>query len=321
MSVKKDIKIKFLGFNKVYCPTVNTLRLVLQGQYNLVDSDQPDYIICSVSDVSHFKYNCVKIVYVGENVVPDFNLFDYAIGFHYLDFGDRYLRFPLWLMYAWEHYDSLLGNRLLKTAEVDTRRFCNFVYSNSKFADKIRERFFYELSKYKKIDSGGQFLNNMGYNIQNKLSFISNYKFTISFENSCVPGYLTEKIVEPMLVNSLPIYWGDNLVNRDFLSDSFLQLYEVSDIRKIVEYVVFLDENNGAYLDRINRRKVVKSKLEWEKTILSFFSNIFLSEPLEARRRATNGYNAIYEIFHRRVSFFYDSYLFNKIYGFIERLN
>lgn len=33
-----------------------------------------------------------------ENLVPDFNICDYAIGFHYLDFEDHYFRFPLYLV-------------------------------------------------------------------------------------------------------------------------------------------------------------------------------------------------------------------------------
>ena len=40
--------------------------------------------------------------------------------------------------------------------------------------------------------------------------------FTIAFKNDSYPGYTTEKIYEPMYVNSLPIYSGNPLVYRDF---------------------------------------------------------------------------------------------------------
>ena len=36
------------------------------------------------------------------------------------------------------------------------------------------------------------------------------YKFNICFENSSTPGYVTEKIIQSMYVNSIPIYWGTN---------------------------------------------------------------------------------------------------------------
>ncbi|RVZ93221.1 fucosyltransferase, partial [Helicobacter pylori] len=40
--------------------------------------------------------NAKRVFYTGENEVPNFNLFDYAIGFDELDFRDRYLRMPLY---------------------------------------------------------------------------------------------------------------------------------------------------------------------------------------------------------------------------------
>ena len=42
-------------------------------------------------------------MYTGENQVPDFNICDYAIGFHYIDFQDRYIRFPLYHFYQQDY--------------------------------------------------------------------------------------------------------------------------------------------------------------------------------------------------------------------------
>ncbi|MFP6238480.1 fucosyltransferase, partial [Helicobacter pylori] len=52
--------------------------------------------------------NAKRVFYTGENEVPNFNLFDYAIGFDELDFNDRYLRMPLY--YAHLHYEAELVN-------------------------------------------------------------------------------------------------------------------------------------------------------------------------------------------------------------------
>ncbi|OOP83980.1 fucosyltransferase, partial [Helicobacter pylori] len=48
--------------------------------------------------------NTKRVFYTGENEVPNFNLFDYAIGFDELDFNNRYLRMPLY--YASLHYKA-----------------------------------------------------------------------------------------------------------------------------------------------------------------------------------------------------------------------
>lgn len=42
-------------------------------------------------------------MYTGENQVPDFNICDYAIGFHYIYFQDRYIRFPLYHFYQQDY--------------------------------------------------------------------------------------------------------------------------------------------------------------------------------------------------------------------------
>ncbi|AFI06346.1 alpha1,3-fucosyl transferase [Helicobacter cetorum MIT 99-5656] len=52
--------------------------------------------------------NTKRIFYTSENQVPDFNLFDYAIGFDELEFKERYLRMPLY--YAQLHRCAELTN-------------------------------------------------------------------------------------------------------------------------------------------------------------------------------------------------------------------
>ena len=69
----------------------------------------------------------------------------------------------------------------------------------------------------------GRVLNTLGHRVADKQAFLRDYKFTIAFENESHPGYTTEKIVEPMLADSIPIYWGDPLVGTDFEVESWLE--------------------------------------------------------------------------------------------------
>ena len=43
--------------------------------------------------------DCVVFFVTGEDECPNFNLCDYALGFEHLEYGDRYLRFPLYYFY------------------------------------------------------------------------------------------------------------------------------------------------------------------------------------------------------------------------------
>jgi len=60
-----------------------------------------------------------------------------------------------------------------------------------------------------------------------KINFIKNYKFTIAFENSTSPGYTTEKLWQPMLSGSVPVYWGNPEVDRMFNTRSFVNVHEL----------------------------------------------------------------------------------------------
>lgn len=133
----------------------------LSKRYNVVRSDKPDYLLCSLFDNKHLQYDCVKIFYTGENFTPDFNLYDYAIGFDYLEFDDRYLRFPIWLTQT-----DTIKKANIKHLEVlpsSTKRdFCSFVVSNNRYAHPIREAFFDKISNFDFVASGGTFRNNIG---------------------------------------------------------------------------------------------------------------------------------------------------------------
>ena len=92
----KKIKIKFSGMTGSFDQNNNFITNILKKHYEIEFSDEPDYLIYSVNSMDYLKYNCVRIYYTPENLTPDFNICDYAIGFDYLDFGDRYIRYPIY---------------------------------------------------------------------------------------------------------------------------------------------------------------------------------------------------------------------------------
>lgn len=188
---------------------------ILAKHYELVFTDKdPDYVFYSVMGETHIKYDCVRIFATGENVRADFNYCDYAIGFDYMNFDDRYLRYPLYLHYS-KDLDRALHKHLDITPEIlkDKSRFCTFVVSNSK-ANSLREEFFEFLNTYKRVDSGGRYKNNIGAPVTDKHQFASEGKFAIAFENSATNGYITEKLIEAFGSKTIPIYWGDENIDK-----------------------------------------------------------------------------------------------------------
>lgn len=290
--MKKTIKLNFVDFWEGFNLNDNFITKILSLYYSIEIDQNPDYLFYSTFGYTHLKYkDCIKIYFTGENDVPDFNFCDYAIGFSPITFDDRYIRYPLYLLY--EGYDKLKYKAI--DPLLSKRKFCNFVYSNSRFSTPLREQFFHQLSKYKKIDSGGRLLNNVGGPVKNKLDFIKNYKFTIAFENSSLSGYTTEKLMEPMTVNSLPIYWGNPNVKADFNLDSFIYLPNFSSFDEAIEEIIRLDKDDDAYLQKLSEpwQTDDQSSKEWGKELTSFLCHIFDQSLGNAIRRTMYGYAVI----------------------------
>lgn len=239
----QKIKINFSDFWPGFNKTDNYFWHLLTSHFNIELSDQPEILFYSVFGCKFTQYNCIKIFYTGENIRPDFTECDYAFSFDY-PVNEKNYRLPIYALYAdvrklIEPKPSIESIIAIKT------RFCNFIVSNP-YA-KRRIDFFHKLSRYKRVDSGGKVLNNIGGPIINKWDFIKSYKFTLAFENESYPGYTTEKIFEPLLFYSIPIYWGNPLVNRDFNTRSFINCHEYTSDEEIIEKIIEIDNNSDLY--------------------------------------------------------------------------
>ncbi len=280
----KRPKINFSDQYQGFEPDKCWLYRFLVDKFSVELSDKPDYIIVGPYGFEHLKYNgCIKILWTGENGVPDFNFFDYAIGFDHLSFGDRYVRVPLYVFRdAFQNFRN--PNKMPTRAELLNRGFCSFVVSNGD-ADPLRTMFYKRLSEYKRIDSGGRYMNNIGGPVKDKMSFVSRYKFSITFENSSAPGYVTEKMMEAQSVWSVPIYWGDPLVESDFRRDGFVRVSSPDDVERAVQEVVYLDCNDDEYIKKCTCNVLADNvPYCYEKELELFFRNIF-SQPLDGASR------------------------------------
>lgn len=253
---KKRIKLKFLNFWAGFNPCDNYFYNLLKTYYDLELTDEPDYLIHTLPLIlpplgpvrfynrGYRKYNCIRIFYTSENRKLDFSECDYAFTFEFNDNPNHY-RLPNYV--RWVTPEQLIKKDLdYEKILSEKTKFCNFVYSN--WRARKRYRFFKKLSKYKKVDSGGKFKNNIGYYVQDKISFIKDYKFTIAFENISSIGYTTEKLVQPMVVHSLPIYWGNRLVYRDFNTKSFLNYHDFENENELIERIIEVDNNDELYI-------------------------------------------------------------------------
>jgi hypothetical protein len=272
-------RIKIVDHCQAVAPANSYLYRQLRRRFDVELVDEPDFLFFTVFGYEHThpKYDhCVKIWFTGENFGPDLSKCDYAISFDYLD-DPRHLRLPQYL-----HYIDPQGT-LIKKPDFNAlsvlrakTKFCNFIYSNEQA--KTRIKFFQRLSEYKSVDSGGAVLNNLGYRVGDKQAFLASYKFTIAFENARYPGYTTEKIVEPMLVSSIPIYWGNPLIGSEFNTRSFLNCHEYQSFEDVIEEIIRLDQDDGRYIAKMKQPWLINN-VDSEYTLddysTPFFARVF----------------------------------------------
>jgi len=204
----------------------------LTGLYQFEESAEPNFIIFGPygNDIPP-KGNYIRIGYFCENIIPDLSVCEWAFGVP----REEDVKHPNYKRIQWHGFDPQL---LVKDPERDYARilasktkFCNFLYSHHV---PYREAFFTQLSKYKKVDAPGKSMNNMpgidsiykGDKWEIKKQFLSEYKFTIAFENDIFPGYQTEKLYDAMEVGNIPIYCGDPFIGDVFNTKSFINVSE-----------------------------------------------------------------------------------------------
>ncbi|WQW57574.1 fucosyltransferase [Helicobacter pylori] len=259
--------------------------------------------------------NAKRVFYTGENESPNFNLFDYAIGFDELDFNNRYLRMPLYydrLHHKAESVNDTTAPYKLKDNSLYTlkkpshhfkenhpnlcavvnnesdplkRGFASFVASNPN-APK-RNAFYDALNAIEPVTGGGAVKNTLGYNVKNKNEFLSQYKFNLCFENSQGYGYVTEKIIDAYFSHTIPIYWGSPSVAKDFNPKSFVNVHDFKDFDEAIDYIKYLHTHPNVYLDmlyenplnEIDGKAYFYQDLSFKK-ILDFFKTILENDTI-----------------------------------------
>ena len=124
----------------------------------------------------------------------------------------------------------------------------------------FRNFFFERLSAREKVDSGGRYRNNVGGPVNNKISFLQNYRFSMAFENSSYSGYTTEKILDSKLAGTIPIYFGNPRIYDDFQRGSFINVLDYATIDSCIDFILEVNSDHDLY-ERIRQKPLLE---KWE---------------------------------------------------------
>lgn len=110
------------------------------------------------------------------------------------------------------------------------------------------------------ITYAGNYKNNIGgpftpqYNTHEFRDYVKQFKFMIAMENSHEETYITEKIIQPILSGSIPVYWGSNRVLDYFNEQRILRLPDghPDSITTLIHRMRTM--TNTEWLQRVNAR-------------------------------------------------------------------
>jgi len=299
MDKKQALRIFYTDFWPEHNGKYDPLYQILTEKYDVIlDAKNPDYVIYNCFGNEHLKFDkAIKIYISGENLSADFNCADYAITSDYLEFGDRHFRLPLWrfcLLPVLENQPRAHYKKLAQTK----KKFCNFIYSNGSHAAPQRITFFNLLSEhYKQVDSGGRYRNNIGGAVADKIAWQRDYKFSIAFENASQPGYATEKIIDALKADTIPIYWGDPSLSQYLNPKRFINVHDFDNFNAVIEEIKRLDENEEAYIDMLAQPWFVGEPPHHprrDEAFRKWLLHIFEQDKEQARRITPFGFRQIY---------------------------
>ena len=106
----------------------------------------------------------------------------------------------------------------------------------------------------------------------NKIDGIANYKYTIALENSPVSGEITEKIIDAIICNTIPIYNGNRDIDKYYPNSCEYLEYDSNEINRIREIInsnktvndYSFDDALNRYFNIYNPIKIILDNIEKE---------------------------------------------------------
>lgn len=178
---------------------------------------------------------------------------------------DIYMTYHLDSDVVLPYYDYSFLEKLYTPVYEKAKDVCMFISSPVNKSKRLE--YLSELMEYIHIDSYGTWRRNCRINEDSgykmKLDIIKRYKFTIAFENAISKDYVTEKFFDPLIMGSVPIYFGapniDDFSPGDY---SFIDTRNYDSPKSLAEDIKKYCTNDPLYEELLKWKKYpLKTKL------------------------------------------------------------
>lgn len=235
----------YSNFIKIFNSIISNY--IILNEYN----DECDICIISIENKINLNNISINIVISGEsNYIFNKNT-DIGINSTKI-FNNKYdIYFPQLFLSLWErktNYKSNIYNN-------NDKKFCIYLY---RYDLEYRVKLLKKINKYKKVECPGISCNNIEYDnsrsLYNNITFyddavlkFSNYKFVLALENNYKIGYVTEKIIDPIIAGSIPIYAGHHDVFNYINKKRVIYVYDFINENDLIEEIKKIDNDDNLY--------------------------------------------------------------------------
>lgn len=140
-------------------------------------------------------------------------------------------------------------------SDITLRKFCFFAYSNqdeSFEGVRVRKALYYKMQEMSKnrVSNLGKCYGGKAPEVPlihlTNAARIRQFKFVIAIENARHRGYITEKLINPLIAGSIPIYWGAPNVTEIFNKDRLILVDDFPSLDDCINYVLSIENDVGA---------------------------------------------------------------------------
>jgi hypothetical protein len=251
-----NVKLWYNGLVKTFLSLFNNYEIYTEQEDNVdivfyeggIKLNNKSIFICISGEKQNITTKCDIGIITNINFIHPYNVY-----------------FPQLFQSLWErkmNYKDIIINKKDK--------FCAYMYS---YDLKYRIELYNFVSQYKKVDALGRscskkrtqernvYNENETYNDLAVIKY-SYYKFVLALENEIVPGYFTEKLINPILANSIPIYAGPKEAFNYINKKRVIYIYDFENYEKMLDYVKKVDNDDELY-NSIKNEKIFVGDIDW----------------------------------------------------------
>ncbi|BCS83483.1 putative fucosyltransferase [Cotonvirus japonicus] len=219
--------------------------------YSITKDNDFDISINHIMETPVHKNQSLNISISGEPFNTS-HKYDICIDAKHMSNSEETIHYPFLFSSLREHRKSIYPKDYIKPKT----KFCAYMYNR---IHNHRIWYFKLLSTYKHVDALGKccrnvdipdtrhhFTDELTYN-DIAIEYYSEYKFVLAIENTFLPGYSTEKLINPMIANSIPIYWGDSAIFKYVNKRRVIYVPDFNSDQELLDYIKLVDSNDSLF--------------------------------------------------------------------------